>query len=120
MPNKELILEALGWIGLVFMILTVVGILGIIAVAMLFDWEFGFPLMLYGFILISIGIAFALFWYREWLFEKEHLLPPAHIRCPYCGMKNFINAAFCIRCGKALPEQLNAKSETQSSEVERD
>lgn len=97
---------------MVFMILTVVGILGIIAVAMLFDWEFGFALMLYGFILISIEIALTLYQYRMWLFRKEHLLPPEHMRCPYCGMKNFRNAVFCIRCGQALPEKLNGKSET--------
>lgn len=117
MPNKEIILEALGWIGLAFMVLTVVGVVGTIAVAMFFDWEFGFSLLLVGVVVISGGIVWSYYLYRAGLFEREYLLPPVHVRCPYCGMKNFKNAVFCIRCGQALPEQLISKSETQSSKV---
>ncbi len=110
MPSKELILEALGWIGFVFMILTVVGIMGAIAVAVLFDWEFGVSLALVGIVVISGGIVWSYYLYREGLFEREYLLPPVHVRCPYCGMKNFKNDVFCMRCGKALPEQLIGES----------
>jgi len=102
---KEQILEVLGWIGLVAMLLTVVVVIGTIVTAILLDWEYGISLLLYGIILGSVGVTGSYLIYRIILFRKQDLFPPNFIRCHYCGMKNFTNAQFCIRCGKVLPRK---------------
>ena len=104
---KESILVALGWIGLVATLLTIIIIMGTIIIAILLDWEFGISLLLVSILVILGGIAAGYYRHTILSFLRQYspMLPPKFVRCPYCGMKNFTNAQFCIRCGKALPQK---------------
>jgi MFS family permease len=99
------VLEVLGWVGLVFSVLVVVGVLGGMVVALLFDWEYGLSVLLRGVVGISLGVAGACYFYVVWVAERRVLRPARFVVCPFCGMRNDVVAQFCVRCGKAFPEQ---------------
>ncbi|MGD8506150.1 MAG: hypothetical protein PVF15_05740 [Candidatus Bathyarchaeota archaeon] len=97
---SERIFEALGWIGLAAIVLTIVGVIATIATATLLDWEFGVSLLLASIIIISFGVFEALYF-----FLHPHYLPAPSakfVRCHYCNMKNPAEATFCMKCEKPL------------------
>jgi DNA-directed RNA polymerase subunit RPC12/RpoP len=105
---RDVVLEVLGWVGLVFGVLVVFVVLGAMFGALLVDWEFGVALLMVGVIVVPVGIVVSYYVYRIWLYEKEYLHPPRFVACPYCGMKNDVVAQFCVRCGKAIPEHVES------------
>jgi hypothetical protein len=105
---RDVVLEALGWVGLAISVLVVVLVLGTMVAAMVFDWEFGLSLLLLGVVVIPLGIVAAYHFYTVLFSEKEYLVPPRFVACPFCGMKNDVVAQFCVRCGKAIPEHVES------------
>jgi hypothetical protein len=101
----DVVLEVLGWIGLVFGVLVVVLVFGTMVLALVFDWEFGVELLLRGVISILLGVVVSFYLYRFWLSRREFLHPSRFVVCPFCGMGNDVVAQFCVRCGNAIPEQ---------------
>jgi len=102
----ERVLVVLGWIGLVAMFLTVVIVISTITIATLLDWEYGISLLLVSILVVLGGIAGGYYRHTILSFLSQYLpmFPPKFARCPYCGMKNYGTALFCIRCGKVLPK----------------
>lgn len=91
---------------MLIMLLTVVGVIGAIVVTILLDWEFGISLLLFGIIVISVGITTALYKLRFFftVLWRAYCSEVKFAKCPYCGMKNSGDPIFCARCGKVLPK----------------
>ena len=99
LSSIESILEALGWVGFVLILLAVTVMIGTIAVSILFDWEYGIRLLLFG-IGVTLGLGFIVIAVSEFLRTSSSKV----VRCTYCGMENMANAVYCMRCGKVLPK----------------
>ena len=99
LSSIESILEALGWFGFVIILLAVTVMIGTIAVSILFDWEYGIRLLLFG-IGLTLGLGFLVIAVSEFLRPSSSKV----VRCTYCGMENMANAVYCMRCGKVLPK----------------
>jgi len=94
------ILEALGWTGIVFMILVVVGVIGTIVVSLVFYWEFGIRFLLFG-IGVTLAFGFLVIAVSEFFRTSSSKV----VKCPYCGALNKADATFCLKCDNVLPKE---------------